>query len=151
MISFKDIQEGILGKIDDTISKSDSNVKTLAFLDDLQKKAKTLNKWYSEFGLQPDKHGYDCMRRKLEVGDLVITLEQMHSGVLSDVLYGIVCGFENNPARTLIVQGLAKDLQNFNESDPFSKFIMYYAKPKEICLIAKAKEAEKMIKYIDTL
>ena len=143
MKDFKDIQEGILGNIDDTIKHADKSVKRMKEVEDVKKLRYLLNDLYFNFPASSEKFT-DCNGVKIEFGDVVLCKDENYT---TDYLYGIVVRDKTKEIGKFEV--ITAEARMHNEADPeFGDCVTYYYDTDHIIVLAKKKNAKKMLEML---
>ena len=143
MKDFRDIQEGILGNIDDTIKHADKSVKRMKEIEDVKKLRYLLNDLYFNFPMSSGKFT-DCNGVKIEFGDVVLCKDPDYS---TDYLYGIVIRDKTKESGKFEI--VAAEARVPNEDDPeFGDCVTYHYDNDHIIVLAKKKNAKKMLELL---
>ena len=143
MKDFKDIQEGILGNIDDTIKHADKTVKRMKDVEDVKKLRYLLNELYFNFPMSSGKFT-DCNGVKIEFGDVVLCKDENYT---TDYLYGIVVRDKTKEIGKFEV--ITAEASMHNENDPeFGDCVTYHYDTDHIIVLAKKKNAKKMLEML---
>ncbi len=143
MKDFRDIQEGILGDIDDTIKNADKSVKRMKEIEDVKKLRYLLNDLYFNVPMTSGKFT-DCNNVKIEFGDVVLCKDPYYS---TDYLYGIVIRDKTKESGTFEV--ITAEARVPNEDDPeFGDCVTYHYDSDHIVVLAKKKNAKKMLELL---
>ena len=145
MINFKNIQEGILSDIDNTISKSDATVKKLKDVADIRKNIPALNYVWDKLsdGLLGKKNT-DFWCQDINVGDFVLAQEgDIHC---NDMIFGIVVdGPVNNQFRIITAEAR---FAHGPENDPYRDCVSYMVDSNNIYVLARKKDVAQILKII---
>lgn len=144
MKDFKDIQEGILGNIDDTIKHADKSVKRMKDIEDVKKLRYLLNDLYFNFPSSTGGKWSDVNGIPIEFGDVVICKDEDYS---TDYLYGIVIRDKTKESGKFEV--IAAEARVPNADDPeFGDCVTYHFDNDNIIVLAKKKNAKKMLELL---
>lgn len=144
MKDFKDIQEGILGNIDDTIKQADKSVKRMKDIEDVKKLRYLLNDLYFNFPSSKGSKWSDVNGIPIEFGDVVICKDDNYS---TDYLYGIVVRDKTKESGNFEI--IAAEARVPNENDPeFGDCVTYHYDNDHIIVLAKKKNAKKMLELL---
>lgn len=143
MKDFRDIQEGILGNIDDTIKNADKSVKRMKEIEDVKKLRYLLNDLYFNFPVSSAKFT-DCNGVKIEYGDVVLCKDPDYN---TDYLYGIVIRDKTNESGKFEI--IAAEARVHNDDDPeFGDCVTYHYDADHIIVLAKKKHAKRMLELL---
>lgn len=144
MKDFKDIQEGILGNIDDTIKHADKTVKRMKDIEDVKKLRYLLNDLYFNFPSNTAGKYSDVNGTPIEFGDVVLCKDENYT---TDYLYGIVVRDKTKEIGKFEV--ITAEARVPNEADPeFGDCVTYYYDNDHIIVLAKKKNAKKMLEIL---
>lgn len=144
MKDFKDIQEGILGNIDDTIKHADKSVKRMKDIEDVKKLRYLLNDLYFNFPASTGGKYSDVNGIPIEFGDVVICKDDNYS---TDYLYGIVVRDKTKECGKFEI--ITAEARVPNENDPeFGDCVTYHYDNDHIIVLAKKKNAKKMLEML---
>lgn len=144
MKDFKDIQEGILGNIDDTIKHADKSVKRMKDIEDVKKLRYLLNDLYFNFPSSTGGKYSDVNGIPIEFGDVVICKDDNYS---TDYLYGIVVRDKTKESGKFEI--IAAEARVPNADDPeFGDCVTYHYDNDHIIVLAKKKNAKKMLEML---
>ena len=144
MKDFKDIQEGILGNIDDTIKHADKSVKRMKDIEDVKKLRYLLNDLYFNFPSSTGGKWSDVNGIPIEFGDVVICKDEDYS---TDYLYGIVIRDKTKESGKFEI--IAAEARVPNVDDPeFGDCVTYHYDNDHIIVLAKKKNAKKMLEML---
>lgn len=145
MKDFKDIQEGILGNIDDTIKHADKSVKRMKDIEDVKKLRYLLNDLYFNFPASNTAGKYsDVNAVPIEFGDVVLCKDKDYP---LDCLYGIVVRDKTKESGKFEV--IAAEARVPNADDPeFGDCVTYHFDNDDIIVLAKKKNAKKMLELL---
>lgn len=147
MKKFKDlsevIHEGVLGNIDDTIKQSDKTVKRMKDVEDVKKLRYLLNDLFNNLSLSNTKNT-DANGVKIEFGDVVICKDMDMYG--PEPIFGIVV--EDNYDKNGTYRIIAGTSRWSDEDYVWGDSITYDFKPREIIVLAKKRNAKKMLELL---
>lgn len=145
MIDFKTVQEGILGNIDDTISKSDAAVKKLKDVSDIRKLIPVLSAIWDKLSDGPwGKKGTDFWSQDIKIGDVVLCEEG--DTECSDMFFGIIVdGPIDNKFRIITTEAR---FAHGPENDPYRDCVSYMVDSNNIYRLACKKDAAQILKII---
>lgn len=143
MKDFKDIQEGILGNIDDTINHADKSVKRMKDIEDVKKLRYLLNDLFFNLPNNSAKCS-DVNGIPIEFGDVVLCKSTDYT---TDYLYGIVVRDKTKESGKFEV--IAAEARIPDKNDPeFGDCVTYHYDSDHIIVLAKKKNAKKMLEML---
>lgn len=144
MKDFRDIQEGILGNIDDTIKQADKSVKRMKEIEDVKKLRYLLNDLYFNFPSHTASKISDVNGVPIEFGDVVLCKDEDYP---TDYLYGIVVRDKTKESGNFEI--ITAEARVPNENDPeFGDCVTYHYDNDHIIVLAKKKNAKKMLEML---
>ena len=151
MKKFNDILEGILAGQEETLKTGDATAKEIAFAKEVVKVAKDIediNYSNSARGSGRTK-GEDAHGRKIQKGDLVMFNE---GNFISDdgLKLGIVVEEQLQGAGYTVIIGV-NEYQDDEELDLYPSCFPHYVDSCNMVVVARQKDAIKMIKYFKNL
>ena len=144
MKDFKDIQEGILGNIDDTIKNADKVTKHMKDVADIRKFAYLLNDLYNNL-YKSKSNNCDNNGVKIEFGDIVMFADPYAPSNNNIYLYGVVLEINNNKCTIGVKSNYGKPTEEY----PFDDFLTYddiFA--KDVVVLCRKNNAERLLKIL---
>lgn len=147
MNSFNDILEGLLAGQDSTMKAGDKTVKKMAEVEAIRKNLVYLDIiWNNTYN--GCKYTQDAIGTDINVGDVVLfNAEEEISD--SDWIFGIVVEEPDSRGENCMIIAASARVGKATFEDPYADCVRYYALSKNIFVLAKKKNATKMLQIIE--
>ena len=146
MKSFTQLEEGLLAGQDSTMKTGDKTVKKMAEVEAIKKNLVYLDSiWNNTYG--GSKYTQDAVGTDINVGDVVLfTDEDVTNG---DWTFGIVVEEPDKQGENCMIIAASARVGNATFEDPYADCVRYYAMTKNMFVLAKKKNATKMLQIIE--
>ena len=147
MKSFTQLEEGLLAGQDSTMKAGDKTVKKMAEVEAIKKNLVYLDSiWNNTYG--GSKYTQDAVGTDINVGDVVLftDAEDVTDGYWS---FGIVVEEPDKHGENCMIIAASARVGNATFEDPYADCVRYYAMTKNMFVLAKKKNATKMLQMIE--
>lgn len=147
MNNFNDILEGLLAGQDSTMKAGDKTVKKMAEVEAIRKNLVYLDIiWNNTYN--GCKYTQDAIGTDINVGDVVLfNAEEEISD--SDWIFGVVVEEPDKLGENCMIIAATARVGESTFEDPYADCVRYYALSKNIFVLAKKKNATKMLQIIE--
>jgi hypothetical protein len=146
MRSFTQLEEGLLAGQDSTMKAGDKISKKMAEVEAIKKNLVYLDSiWNNTYG--GSKYTQDIVGTDINVGDVVLfTDEDITNG---DWIFGIVVEEPDKQGENCMIIAASARVGKATFEDPYADCVRYYATTKNMFVLAKKKNATKMLQIIE--
>ena len=147
MRSFTQIEEGILAGQETTMQNGDKTVKKMAEVEAIKKNLVYLDSiWNNTYG--GSKYTQDAIGTDINVGDVVLfnPEDDINEG---DWIFGIVVEEPDKRGENCMIIAASAKVGKATLENPYGDCVVYYAVSKNIFVLAKKKNATKMLQMIE--
>ena len=146
MKDFTQIEEGLLAGQDSTMKAGDNTAKKMAEVEAIKKNLVYLDSiWNNTYG--GSKYTQDTFGTDINVGDVVLfTDEDITNG---DWTIGIVVEEPDKQGENCMIIAASARVGKATIEDPYADCVRYYATSKNMFVLAKKKNATKMLQIIE--
>lgn len=146
MKDFRDIKEGLLAGQEETLKAGDKTAKKIAEVEAIKKNLVYLDSiWNNTYG--GSKYTQDAIGTDINVGDVVLfTDEDTTDG---DWIFGIVVEEPDKHGENCMIIAASARVGKATFEDPYGDCVRYYALSKNIFVLAKKKNATKMLQILE--
>ena len=146
MKDFTQIEEGLLAGQDSTMKAGDNTAKKMAEVEAIKKNLVYLDSiWNNTYG--GSKYTQDTFGTDINVGDVVLfTDEDITNG---DWTIGIVVEEPDKQGENCMIIAASARVGKATFEDPYADCVRYYATSKNMFVLAKKKNATKMLQIIE--
>lgn len=147
MRSFTQIEEGILAGQETTMQNGDKTVKKMAEVEAIKKNLVYLDSiWNNTYG--GSKYTQDAVGTDINVGDVVLfnSEEDITDG---EWIFGIVVEEPDKQGENCMIIAASARVGKATFEDPYADCVRYYAMTKNMFVLAKKKNATKMLQMIE--
>lgn len=147
MKSLKDILEGLLAGQDSTMKAGDKTAKEMAEVEAIKKNLVYLDSiWNNTYG--GSKYTQDAVGTDINVGDVVLFNpdDDINEG---DWIFGIVVEEPDKQGENCMIIAASARVGKATFEDPYADCVRYYAMTKNMFVLAKKKNATKMLQMIE--
>jgi hypothetical protein len=146
MRSFTQLEEGLLAGQDSTMKAGDKTAKKMAEVEAIKKNLVYLDSiWNNTYG--GSKYTQDIVGTDINVGDVVLfTDEDITNG---DWIFGIVVEEPDKQGENCMIIAASARVGKATFEDPYADCVRYYATTKNMIVLAKKKNATKMLQIIE--
>ena len=146
MKDFTQIEEGLLAGQDSTMKAGDNTAKKMAEVEAIKKNLVYLDSiWNNTYG--GSKYTQDTFGTDINVGDVVLfTDEDITNG---DWTIGIVVEEPDKQGENCMIIAASARVGKATFEDPYADCVRYYATSKNMIVLAKKKNATKMLQIIE--
>lgn len=146
MKSFTQLEEGLLAGQNSTMKAGDKTAKEMAEVEAIKKNLVYLDSiWNNTYG--GSKYTQDTFGTDINVGDVVLfTDEDVTNG---DWTIGIVVEEPDKQGENCMIIAASARVGKATFEDPYADCVRYYATTKNMFVLAKKKNATKMLQMIE--
>jgi hypothetical protein len=146
MKSFSQLEEGLLAGQDATLKTGDKISKKMAEVEAIKKNLVYLDIiWNNTYG--GSKYTQDAVGTDINIGDVVLfTDEDITNG---DWTFGIVVEEPDKQGENCMIIAASARVGKATLEDPYADCVRYYAASKNMLVLAKKKNATKMLQIIE--
>jgi hypothetical protein len=146
MKSFTQLGEGLLAGQDSTMKAGDKTAKKMAEVEAIKKNLVYLDSiWNNTYG--GSKYTQDIVGTDINVGDVVLfTDEDVTNG---DWTFGIVVEEPDKQGENCMIIAASARVGKATLEDPYADCVRYYAASKNMFVLAKKKNATKILQIIE--
>ena len=146
MKSFTQLEEGLLAGQDSTMKAGDKTAKKMVEVEAIKKNLVYLDSiWNNTYG--GSKYTQDVFGTDINVGDVVLfTDEDITNG---DWIFGIVVEEPDKQGENCMIIAASARVGKATFEDPYADCVRYYALSKNIFVLAKKKNATKMLQILE--
>lgn len=146
MRSFTQLEEGILAGQDATMQNGEKISKKMGEVESIKKNLVYLDIiWNNTYG--GSKYTQDIVGTDINVGDVVLfTDEDITNG---DWIFGIVVEEPDKQGENCMIIAASARFGKATFEDPYADCVRYYATTKNMFVLAKKKNATKMLQIIE--
>ena len=147
MKDFTQIEEGLLAGQDSTMKAGDKTVKKMAEVEAIKKNLVYLDIiWNNTYG--GSKYTQDAIGTDINVGDVVLFNpdDDINEG---DWIFGIVVEEPDKQGENCMIIAASARVGKATFEDPYADCVRYYATTKNMFVLAKKKNATKMLQMIE--
>ena len=147
MKSFTQIEEGLLAGQDSTMKDGDKISKKMTEVEAIKKNLVYLDIiWNNTYG--GSKYTQDAIGTDINVGDVVLfnPEDDINEG---DWIFGIVVEEPDKQGENCMIIAASARVGKATFEDPYADCVRYYAMTKNMFVLAKKKNATKMLQIIE--
>ena len=147
MRSFTQLEEGLLAGQDSTMKAGDKTAKEMAEVEVIKKNLVYLDSiWNNTYG--GSKYTQDAIGTDINVGDVVLfnPEDDINEG---DWIFGIVVEEPDKQGENCMIIAATARVGKATFEDPYADCVRYYATTKNMFVLAKKKNATKMLQMIE--
>ena len=146
MRSFTQLEEGLLAGQDSTMKAGDKTAKKMAEVEAIKKNLVYLDSiWNNTYG--GSKYTQDIVGTDINVGDVVLFTDEDITDV--DWTFGIVVEEPDKQGENCMIIAASARVGKATFEDPYADCVRYYATTKNMFVLAKKKNATKMLQMIE--
>lgn len=147
MKSFTQLEEGLLAGQDSAMKAGDNTAKKIAEVEAIKKNLFYLDIiWNNTYG--GSKYTQDAVGTDINVGDVVLFNpdEDVTNG---DWVFGVVVEEPDKHGENCMIIAASAKVGKATFEDPYADCVRYYATTKNMFVLAKKKNATKMLQIIE--
>ena len=147
MKDFSQIEEGLLAGQDSTMKAGDKTAKKMAEVEAIKKNLLYLDIiWNNTYG--GSKYTQDAIGTDINVGDVVLfnSDDDVANG---DWIFGVVVEEPDKQGENCMIIAASARVGKATFEDPYADCVRYYAVSKNMFVLAKKKNATKMLQMIE--
>ena len=147
MKSFTQLEEGLLAGQDSTMKAGDNTAKKIAEVEAIKKNLVYLDSiWNNTYG--GSKYTQDAIGTDINVGDVVLfnPEDDINEG---DWIFGVVVEEPDKQGENCMIIAATARVGKATFEDPYADCVRYYATTKNMFVLAKKKNATKMLQIIE--
>ena len=146
MRSFTQLEEGLLAGQDATLKTGDKISKKMAEVEAIKKNLVYLDSiWSNTYG--GSKYTQDAVGTDINVGDVVLFTDE--DATNGDWTFGIVVEEPDKQGENCMMIAASARVGKATLEDPYADCVRYYAMTKNMFVLAKKKNATKMLQMIE--
>lgn len=147
MKDFTQLEEGLLAGQDSTMKAGDKTAKKIAEVEAIKKNLVYLDIiWNNTYG--GSKYTQDAFGTDINVGDVVLFNPEEEISD-SDWIFGVVAEEPDKYGENCMIIAASARVGNATFEDPYADCVRYYAMTKNMFVLAKKKNATKMLQMIE--
>lgn len=147
MKSFTQIEEGLLAGQETTMQNGDKTVKKMTEVEAIKKNLVYLDIiWNNTYG--GSKYTQDAIGTDINVGDVVL-FNPDDDVADGDWVFGIVVEEPDKQGENCMIIAASARVGKATFEDPYGDCVRYYALSKNIFVLAKKKNATKMLQILE--
>lgn len=147
MKDFTQLEEGLLAGQDSTMKAGDKTAKKIAEVEAIKKNLVYLDSiWNNTYG--GSKYTQDAFGTDINVGDVVLFNPEEEISD-SDWIFGVVAEEPDKYGENCMIIAASARVGNATFEDPYADCVRYYAMTKNMFVLAKKKNATKMLQMIE--
>lgn len=146
MKDFTQIEEGLLAGQDSTMKAGDKTVKKMAEVEAIKKNLIYLDViWNNTYG--GSKYTQDAVGTDINIGDVVLFTDE--DATNGDWTFGIVVEEPDKHGENCMIIAATARVGKATLEDPYADCVRYYATSKNMFVLAKKKNATKMLQILE--